>query len=149
MSASSMTRRTARELLNLILGNESPPELCLIRRFYIVNAKDRVPRPHVLLRVAMAIETPFHLQGGLLPHQRHPVDRAVARRAADALVKVDAVIEVHEIWEVVDPRPQDGRAGPKAGANRFEKRAVREDLRVAIHAGLGRRNARKRRVFDR
>ena len=40
-------------------------------------------------------------------------------------------------------------AGPEAVAHRLEERAVREDLRMAVHARLGRRDARKRRILDR
>src|SRR5205823_4195482 len=40
-------------------------------------------------------------------------------------------------------------AGPEARTNWFEKRAGREDLRVAVHAGLRRGNPCEGRPFDR
>src|SRR5262249_20760329 len=85
----------------------------------------------------------------LLPHERHAVDLSVARRAADAFVYVDAVVEVDEVRQIMDTRPLNRPSRAEALAHRLEKRAVREDLRVAVHAGLGRRNAGERRVLDR
>src|SRR5262249_48197607 len=92
-SRSSVTRRTARQLLNLVLRDQLLAELVLVGRRSVVHAEDRLARPHVLLRVAMTVEAPLHLQRLLLHHQRHPIHLAVARGAADALVHVDAVVE--------------------------------------------------------
>src|SRR4029079_17261839 len=71
---SSVARRAARELLNLILGHQPLAELELIGRRHVVDAEHRRARPHVALRVAVAVEAPFHLQRVLLHHQRHPID---------------------------------------------------------------------------
>ena len=53
----------------------------------------------------MAVPAPLHQQGVLLPHQGHLVDAAMAGLAADALADVDAVVEIDEVWQVVDTRP--------------------------------------------
>src|SRR5262249_40417863 len=107
------------------------------------------PRTYVSFRIAVAIEAPLHLQRVLLPHQRHAVDLSVTRRAADSLIDVDAVVEIDEVGQVVHARPFDRSAGAEALSHRLEERAVREELRVAVHARLGRRNARERRLLDR
>src|SRR6185295_5534641 len=126
-----VARRATRELLNLIFGNEPPAELLLVRRRAIVDVENGVARPDVALRVSMAVEAPFHLERLLLPHQRHAIHLAMAGRAADALLHMDAVVEVHEVGEIVDAGPLDGGVGAEARAHRFEKRAVRKNLGVA------------------
>src|SRR5689334_24004750 len=60
-----------------------------------------------LLRVPMAVEAPPHLQRRLLEHQRHLVDGAVTRGAADALGDVDLVAEVDVLRQHVHPPPRD------------------------------------------
>ena len=84
-----------------------------------------------------------------LVHERHLVDPAVTGDAADALLDVDLVVEVHEVGQVVDPNPVERRVVPEARADRLEDRRVGPDLRVAVHAGLGRRNAGEGGLLDR
>src|SRR5947209_12773964 len=146
---SSMARRAARELLNLILGDEPASQLQLIRRRRVIDAEHGVARAHVALRVAVAVDAPFHLQRLLLPHERHAIDLSVAGRAADALVQMDAVVEVHEIGQVVHARPLDRLIRSKALAHRLEKRAGGKDLRVAVHARSGRWDPGEGRLLDR
>jgi hypothetical protein len=62
---------------------------------------------------------------------------------------MDAVIEVHEVRQIVDARPLERPVRLEARADRLKERAVGEDLAVAIQAGLGRRDAGKWRIFDR
>src|SRR5208282_130175 len=69
--------------------------------------------------------------------------------AANALIDVNAVIEIDEVGELVDSRPLQRLAGAVAGADRFQERRVGPDLRVAVHAGLGGRNAGEARSLDR
>ncbi len=49
----------------------------------------------------------------------------------------------------MDSGPLNRFAAAKTLAHRFQHRTVRPDLRMAIHAGLGRRNARERALFHR
>ena len=60
---------------------------------------------HVFFGVAVAVQAPLHLQRVLLPGERHLVHPAVAALAADALVDVNAVVEVDEVGQIVDARP--------------------------------------------
>ena len=96
----------------------------------------------------MAVHAPIHLQRALLPGERHLVDAPVAGGAADPFAHVDAVIEVDEFRQIVDARPLHWLARLEALAHRREHRAVRPDLRVAVHARLGRREPRECRSFD-
>ena len=114
-----------------------------------VHVEHLLARPQVGRRMHVAVAAPLHLQGVFLAHQRHLVDLAVAGDAADALVDMNAVIEIDEIGQVVHPHPLDRAVGAVALAHRLEHRRVRPDLRVAGHAGLGRRNAGKRAFLDR
>src|SRR5207245_7608322 len=68
---SSMARRAARQLLDLVLGDQLLSELELIGRRRVIDAEDRGARAHVAFRMAMAVEAPFHLERVLLPHERH------------------------------------------------------------------------------
>jgi hypothetical protein len=45
----------------------------------------------------MALDTPLHLEGGVLPDQWHSVDLAMTGGAANTFVDVDAVIKVSEV----------------------------------------------------
>src|SRR5688500_12036525 len=144
-----MTRGAARELLDLIFRDEPASELHLICRRLIIDAEHVLPRADKALRIAVALEAPFHLQRALLPHERHPIDLPVTGGAPDALVHMDAVIEEHEVWEIVDARPTNRCVSGEAGANRLQVRAIGEDLRVAVHARLGRRDPGETGLFDR
>ena len=97
----------------------------------------------------MASQAPLHLQGFRLVHQRHLVDRAVTGVAADTLGDVNAVIEINEVRELVDARPLQRFAGAIAGADGLKQLSVRPDLRVAVHARLGRGNSRETGSLDR
>src|SRR5207237_5661317 len=76
-------------------------------------------------------------------------DLPVTGRAADAFVYVNAVVEVHEVRQIVHARPLNRSPGAEAVAHRLEVRAVRKDLRMAIHARFGRRDPCERRILDR
>ena len=53
--------------------------------------------PQIFLRIAVAIETPAHGQLFGLKHKGHLINLPVTRRAADALIHVNAVVEIYEI----------------------------------------------------
>src|SRR5262245_17989974 len=72
----------------------------------------------------------------------------MAGLAADALLHVDAVVEVDEVRQVVATNPLERPILTEARADRFEERTGRPDLRVAVDACLGRRNAGRRRDLD-
>ena len=69
------------------------------------HVKDLFGRPEAPLRVAMAVEAPLHLKRLLLPHQGHLIDSAVAAYASDALLHVDAVVELDEVGKIVNTGP--------------------------------------------
>ena len=97
----------------------------------------------------MTIEAPLHLQSVLGIHERHTIDGAMAGFATHALIKVDAVIKIDVIGHRVDTPPDQGVPGTKALPHRFQHGGVAPDLRMAVHAGLGRRDAGKAGYLDR
>ena len=107
------------------------------------------PRPDVLLHVAMTIQTPFHVHRIDGKGDRHLIDSPMTTRATNALVNVNAVIEIGELGQVVYARPDEWLPAAKARADRFEHWAVRPNLRMTVHAYRRGRHACKRRFFDR
>src|SRR5213079_250124 len=100
-AGSAVTYRTTRVVFfDAILLHQLPAEGDLIGRLP-AQIEDLLARPNESLRVAVAFQAPLHVQGNHLRRQRHAVDAAMARHAADALGDVDAVIEVDEVREVV------------------------------------------------
>jgi len=114
----------------------------------ILHIEHLIARPKILARIAMATEAPLHLKRSILIHQRHLVDWTMTGVAAHALGDVDAVIEKDEVGELVHSRPLKRLAGTIARANRLEKFGICPNLRVAVHAGLRRRNPGETRVFN-
>jgi len=89
----------------------------------------------------MAIEAPLHQKRVRLEHQRHLIDRAVTRRAANALADVNAVVEIRKIAEAMDLHPLDRFTGSIALAHRLQITDVIEQNRVAVHTGFRGRDA--------
>ena len=73
----------------------------------------------------------------------------MASGTADALVYMNTMIEIGIVGEIVDPNPFNWLAGAKAGTNRLQVRAIGPYLLVAVHAGLCRGHACRRRSFYR
>src|SRR5438552_14165225 len=72
----------------------------------------------------------------------------MARLSADPLGKVDRMVEIDEIGQVVYARPLDRAVRAEALAHRLQIGALQPDLRVAVHARLDRRNPREGRLLD-
>ena len=85
--------------------HEPRPEHRLRHRRPVSHREHLAARTDELLRRAVTVEAPLHLQRVLLQHQRHLVDPPVARLASHALLHVDAVVEVDEVRQVVHPNP--------------------------------------------
>src|SRR5215212_3024394 len=172
LSALSVARRAARDgrrAADAVLALELEPQLAAPGRQVLAEAVLRVGRhpvrrvaldvpahvgdlllgAQVTLGLAVAGQAPLHLERGGLVDGRHRVHAPVAGGAAHALVDVDRVVEVDEVGQVVDSRPLDGLVVAVAGADDLQVRALVPDLRVAVHAGLGRRHPGRVRRLDR
>jgi len=82
-----------------------------------------------------------------LKHEGHLIDGSMARRAADAFVDVNAVVEVDVIGQAVHLHPLNRLVGTVTLAHGFQIADVAEQHGMTIHAGLGWRNTRVRRRF--
>src|SRR5437879_5611176 len=100
-------------------------------------------------RIAVARYAPIHEQGFVLISKRHLVHPSVAGNAADSLVNVNVVIEIDELRQIVDALPGDRFAAAKTGPNRLQHGAPEPNLLMAVHARLGRWDARKGGILDR
>jgi len=147
---------------NLIFGDQVSAQRILIgesaaihsygvrrRGLLVAHVKDLIAWAEILTGIAMAAQAPLHLQRFRLVHQGHLVDRTVAGVAADALGHVNAVIEINEVGELVHAGPLQRFAGAVAGADGLKELGVGPDLRVAVHARLGRRNSGEAGGLDR
>jgi len=132
-----------------VLFCELQTHFSLVGGVYIVHVEDLLARSKKAGRVAVAIQTPLHSHRFCLPHECHLVDFAVTGITANTRLNVNTMIEIDEVRNVVDASPLDRLPGLPAFTYRGKRGAVGPDLRVAIHAGFGRRNARESRIFDR
>src|SRR5690606_11958616 len=101
------------------------------------HRKDFVARPEIAFRLAMAIETPGHVQRFGLGHHRHLVNPTVTGFAADTLAHMDGVIEVDMICEIVDANPGQRLRFAGADPHRFQYLGFGGDLAMTAHAGFG------------
>ena len=145
-----MARRTARKVTSaakVIVARQLFPDFFLIFRGFPIHIENLILRSQIPLRISVALETPLHIQRRSLEHQRHLVYRPVAGRAAHTLIHVNAVVEVNIIRQTVYLYPVNRLFAAITLANWLQISHIVEQHRMAIHAGLGRRNPRIRRGF--
>src|ERR1700686_3628428 len=90
----TVARRAVRQLLPFVFLHESAAESQLVARRLVKRIKNFRARPQIILRRVVTIETPPHIKRLAAPSDVHFRDGAVARRAANALCYVNAVIEI-------------------------------------------------------
>ena len=112
------------------------------------HVEDLLLRTYKSFGVAMALQTPLHLQCRGLISDRHIIHAAVAGRTTDTFVYVNTVVEICVIRQIVNANPFDRFAGSKAGPHGFEIGLSAQSCFVAVHAGIGRRHTSRRRCFD-
>lgn len=96
----------------------------------------------------VAPEAPLHGEAARLAHERHPVHAAMASRARDAAMNMNAVIEIDEVRQVVHTRPPQGLPRASTPAHRLEHVGLTPELRMTGHARLRRRHPSERRRLD-
>lgn len=125
-----------------------------------VELGDFIDWTKVFVWVPVAIDTPCHGQLLCLVDHLHLIDTSVARFATDTGVHVGCMIEVDELWQVVDAFPSDTSARVPTLADRCQFWAFRVDCcqgcqtlvicrAVTIDAGRGRRHCCVGSVKDR
>ena len=133
--------------VNVIIRDEFFPERELIGRCPI-QIENLVARTNIFFRGAMTIETPFHVKRVGLPGERHLIELAMTRDAANAVTNMDAVVEKNEIRRVRDAIPRQWFVLSQAFAHGRQHGRVFPDLRMTGHAGFGRRQSGERGFFD-
>src|SRR5256714_15207687 len=98
--------------------------MSILRRLpsWIVNF---VSWSHEVLRRAMAIQTPFHVQCVHPPGDRHLIDASVTSRAANSFGYVNAVIEINKVGQIMGADPFQRRVFRPALPDRREERRDR------------------------
>ena len=96
----------------------------------------------------MTIQTPFHVKRVGLPGERHLIELAMTRDAANAVTNMDAVFEKKEIRSVRDSIPRQWFILSQAFADGRKHGSVFPDLRMTGDAGFGRRHSGDRGCFD-
>lgn len=120
----------------------------LVRGMGVAHVKHFRFGPDVHLRVAVAVQAPAHRERGGLPGQRHTVDSSMALGTAEPFIYMNAVIEIHEIGQVIDSCPLNRPSRFVAYAHRREIRRSRPQLGMTVHTSLSRWDIRKRRDFN-
>ncbi len=104
--------------------------------------------PQILFGMAVAIQTPAHAERLVVHDDRHLVDLAVTTDATDPAPHMNRMVEVNVVRCPMNPHPVNRVATRPTDPKGFELRAVRLDGLVAVHARLGGRDFRDRRILD-
>lgn len=134
-----MTRRATGELgrrPDFVFDPQPGADLRLILRSDPIHVKYLISRPEHLFGLPMAVEAPLHQQGVGLKNQRHLVNFSVTRRAANAFIDMNAVIEIDEIRQMVHPDPLDGFIASIALTDWLKVGGSAEQNRMAVHTNL-------------
>jgi hypothetical protein len=91
----------------VICFDELASKRYLIIGVNIIDIKYLRSRSDIFFRLPVAINAPIHVESVDAIHQRHLVYSSMTRRAAYALVEMNAVIEIDVIGKIVDSRPLD------------------------------------------
>jgi len=104
-----------------------------------VGVEDLVLRLKIWAGIIVAVETESHGETARLAHQRHRLDVTVAARASDTFGNMDSVVEIDIVGQIIDAMPDEWRVRCEAVPDRCQQSCIGPDLRVAGHAGIGRR----------
>ena len=105
---------------DVVLGHKFFSDLVLICGRFPLHVENLVLGSNIFCRVAMAIDTPLHVERRSLENQRHLIHGAVAGGAADALIDVNAVVEINVVGQAVHSHPLDGLIGAETFADRLQ-----------------------------
>lgn len=92
----------------MILGAQFGTHFRLIGRRMPHGRRHLGLGPQILLRIAVAVQTPFHLKRLCLEDDGHLADLPMARGATDTLIDVGRMIEIGKIGKVVHLPPRKG-----------------------------------------
>src|SRR4051794_14474981 len=135
--------------VDVIACGKLGPDLGLVLRGLPGWIENRFAWTQVTFRSAVTIETPLHRQRRGLAHQPHPSHVAVTGGAPNPFCDMDRMIKIDVAGEAVHALPGHWLVLGKTFADRREHLRVGPYLRMAGHAGLGRRDAGEARLLHR
>lgn len=136
--------------MNVVLRNQTGPQNLLRSRGYFVgHIRHFLSRTYECFGMAMAIETPLHLQRVFLPREVHLIDSSMATRATNALGDVDTVVEINKVGKVVHLDPGNRLIRAEARTHGLQRRTIRPNLGMAVHTGFRWRNPCRTRYLHR
>ena len=106
-----MTYRTIRELLrrvNFVRLPQLLSQCALIRRWRRMHRKNLIARSKVGSRIPVALEARVHRPCTGRDHYGQLIHLAMTGDATDALMDMDAVIEINVVRQIMDADPLDG-----------------------------------------
>jgi hypothetical protein len=129
--------------VDVVFADQSLTKCTLVWRRIVIHIDDFICGTQKVLRLSKANETPAHVKRLRFGRKRHPIDPAMTAFAGDALIHVDAVVEINVIGQIVNTCPFNGPSGLPAVADRLKERCVFPNLRMTRHTYFGRRHAGK------
>ena len=124
--------------LNVVFLYQLFTERCLIDRGLVAHGEYLIFWTHILLRMAVAIQAPFHIKRVGFPGQCHLVHTSMTGLTTYALGNMNAMVEVNIIRQVVHSIPLDRLTRPETFSDRLEYGTLIPDLAVTSHAGFRR-----------
>jgi len=120
----------------------------LIARRCPPHFRDITHRPQMIIRIAMAVQTPTHAKSLLLLNDFHLRNITVARFTSDTGVNMNAVIKIGVIGNLMHFDPFHRRIVRKTFPDQRKFFALRANQSMTVHARCCRRNHRHGRFFD-
>jgi hypothetical protein len=108
-----------------------------------IKVKDFILRSYIFMGIAMAIQTESHAKGLGMLHHIHFIHFTVATHTGNTPVDVDRVVEINVIGRFMNLNPRKGFVFLETLSNWGEPGIIRQNLSVALHTSLSRRNVGK------
>ena len=129
---------------NLVLGFQREPKVDFVRGCVprpVLHVENFFNRTHKFFRRTMTFQTPLHLQRRCLVHDGLVINPAVTGGTANALLYVNAVIEIGVVRQIVHANPLEWLTSAETRAHRLQIRTFGPNLLVTIHARVRGRHA--------
>ena len=130
-----------RRRFDMILRHEPSPQSSMVAWRRPGEVKKLVARSEIRCRIAVAIETEFHLESLGSIGEWHLIDAPVAFDAGDPFSDVDVMPKIDVVGHARDAVPQDCAIFGEAFSNRRQHFSIGPELRMAAHTDMRRGKA--------
>ncbi len=103
MACAAIRQATVR--IDVILRDQVPSFGLLILRRVPSHVVNFGARSHEILWLPVAFETPFHVERVHAPGQRHLIHCTMTGGTADTFGDMNAVVEIGEVWQIMNAIP--------------------------------------------